>query len=128
MKIGLMVAICLLLIIALVIYSCCYTRNRPVTAIDVELIKKLALKEFYRVENSPIVIKLLQINTDEKKCLLEISNSDTNQKTKSWVGVELPNPEVEEFLGKDVLRVNEITNNSVSISLRKGYIKIGREN
>jgi hypothetical protein len=93
------------------VYGC----TRSVESVDMVLLKELKIQETFKIEDSYLSIKLVDIDKKANDCLLEINDS-SKSKTES-MKAKINQPIMK------IIHVTDIKQNSVSLSIRKGYTR-----
>ena len=105
-----------------------FWRNKPkpvIRMVETMLTQELIIHEPYTIDGSSFSLELLQIDSDENRCFLEMSDSNSHKKINFWASPNRPIPEINNFVkaNTDVIMITILKEKSVVISIKGGYSK-----
>lgn len=76
---------------------------------------KISVGKSIKVKDSPLIVELIEIDTNNRKCKLGLSNSSTGQHIIFWAFQDQPIKEIEKFFTPHALRILNLTDDSVTV-------------
>ena len=122
-------AVCLIIILLIIVIvmsrSDHYTQKSVIRSVQTIHYYDLKIGVSYNIPQSYLTIELLETNTTEGKCRLEIANALEGTKAMFWVLHDRASPEINDIIGAkaDVIVVTLIKDDWVRVSVRGGFVE-----